>query len=149
MKLPVLAIVAACLAGCATSASNSVDPKLRMANAALAAGEMELAEYYLEDMVEESRDRPDVLGTLTQVYWQAGKDERLLDFADQHLSDEDRAYWWCRVLERRGQFVKAATCWDGLGENARAERSVREALSLELLAPPKTGFGLRRENPGQ
>lgn len=142
MKLPVLFTVIACLSGCATP---TTDPQIRMASAALAAGEIELAEYYLEDMVKQERNGPDVVGTLAQVYWQQGNDERLLDFADQYLSEQEREIWWCRVLERRGQFVKAATCWEQLGENARAERAVREALSLELLAPPKTGFGLRRE----
>jgi hypothetical protein len=125
------------------------DPQLRMAIAAQQSGDIPLAEYYLEDLLMHQdlpkSTREQAVKMLVEVYWVQGKDKTLLDFAERHLGERPMEFWWCRILERRGDFHEAAVCWDGLGEISRMERSIRSATLVDELAPPKSFVGRRRD----
>lgn len=126
--------------------ADDLHPQLRLAVAAQQAGDIALAEYYLEDFLRQDPDRDDrpaAVRMLAEVYWVQGKDKLLLDFTDRELGKRDREVWWCRVLERRGNAREAARCWEKLGEVARMERTIRSSTMTEELAPTKSYLGHR------
>jgi len=122
--------------------------QLRLAIGAQQAGDIPLAEYYLEDMIKQNIDsdvRKRANDMLAEVYWVQAKDKLLLDFTQREMGDRTAQFWWCRVLERRGNPREAAKCWEGLGEIARMERAIRSATIVEELAPKKSFSGLRQD----
>jgi hypothetical protein len=145
------ALASLVLVSCASPSKNPpppIGPQFKLVKAAIAAGDVPLAEYYIEDII---RDRPkwslpeDLRMTMAEIYWSQGKDKTLLDYSEKYLDKRQRDVWWCRVLERRGNLKQAASCWEGLGEISRMERVLREITLMDELAPEKSYFGLRRE----
>lgn len=128
----------------------TADPYLRMARDAIGAGELRLAEYYLEDMLSKGlkkrEDQDHATAMLAQVYWQQGEDRKLLDLVEKRLNKRNATLWWCRVVERRGNFAAAAKCWEEYGDQRRMERAIRERELVKALAPYDSGVGLRRDN---
>lgn len=123
-------------------------PQLRMAHAAQQAGDIGLAEFYLEDLLRQDIDkniRMNTVNMLAEVYWSQGKDKLLVDFTERELGRRESKMWWCRVLERRGNAKAATTCWNDAGEIARMERALRSSTIVEELAPPKTYSGHRAD----
>jgi hypothetical protein len=80
---------------------------------------------------------------LAHVYWETGRDYVLLDFAEQYLGSENKQYWWCRILERRGHPTYAESCWIGVGGNIQAKRVIRTELLRDAFAPDGSVFGRR------
>lgn len=144
MKMFAALVFVFIVTGCA---STTQDPELRMAKAAMGSGDAPLAEYYLEDMIKNGGHGPtqETVATLAQVYWEQGEDKKLLDLSEKYMPASDQQLWWCRVLERRGHFKRAQECWSARGDDAKAMRAIREQAMLNQLAPPKTGFGLRKD----
>lgn len=146
ITLPLLSLL---LVACfAAKPDEPYHPQLRLAIAAQQANDIPLAEYYLEDVLKQDIDsdvRARANDMLAEVYWVQAKDKLLLDFTQRKMGDRNAQFWWCRVLERRGNHRQAAKCWEGLREIARMERALRSATIVEELAPTKSFSGLRHD----
>lgn len=118
--------------------------KLRLAEAALAAGNYGIVERELLPLTKEKGADPQAVKLLSEAYWRDGQDKKLLALAETHYAGKDKDIWWCRILERRGHAEPASECWFEIGEADRGKRALRAKTFTEELAPGRA-FGLRRD----
>ena len=138
-----LAVILALLApGMAIADQNRA--KLRLAEAALAAGNHAIVERELLPLTKEKGADPQAVKLLTEAYWRDGQDKKLLALTELHYSGKEKDVWWCRILERRGHADSAAECWFEVGEEDRGRRALRAKVFTQEIVPGRA-FGLRRD----
>ncbi|MGP0171090.1 hypothetical protein ACSVIJ_04330 [Pseudomonas sp. NCHU5208] len=74
-----------------------------------------------------------VIDTVVRLLWETGRDETLLQFADDYLSSREYSVTACRLSERQAAYEQAYQCWNRMGEIDRAERVLRTEAAIRIL----------------
>lgn len=151
-------IFALALTGCASAPNSTVQEKPNV-NAELGMeayldGRYDMAEFYLTKVLTHlsphEQHSPKTLpwrDTLANVYWETGRDSRLLTFARYMLPATEAALWTCKVDEREGYTSLARSCYVALHDEKDADRAERSAIIVETFAPDNVIFGVKPVSP--
>lgn len=80
-----------------------------------------------------SKSRKLAIDTVVSLLWETGRDQTLAQFAKEYLSGDEYQVTMCRLAERQAHYPDAYACWNKLGHQDRAERTVRTEAALRIL----------------
>jgi len=126
---------------------NAQNEHSRFGIGAYKSGKFLLAEPFLKTALESKNltdeERKITLDTLAKVYWETGKDHKLLNVIKGKISKDDEQRWWCRILSRRGHTNKAKSCWSAIGDITKTLELIRMRALLDTLVNPGAKFAYR------
>lgn len=73
------------------------------------------------------------IDTVISLLWETGRDQTLAQFAKEYLSGDEYKVTMCRLSERQAHYPDAYACWNNLGHEDRAERTIRTEAALRIL----------------
>lgn len=73
------------------------------------------------------------IDTVISLLWETGRDQTLAQFAKEYLSGDEYKVTMCRLSERQAHYPEAYACWNNLGHEDRAERTIRTEAALRIL----------------
>lgn len=150
MKFIVATVLFLGLAACASAPpAHDPDNDAQLGMEAYQAGRYDMAQFYLARSLtslplSEARTAERTAPwreSLANVYWEMGRDEQLLSFAELMLPADDYKLWTCRVDEREGYTNLAHACYLSVGDEADAARAARSAIIVQTFMPDNTRYG--------
>ncbi|HHH9441258.1 TPA: hypothetical protein ACP32N_003195 [Pseudomonas aeruginosa] len=80
------------------------------------------------------KSRKMAIDTVISLLWETGRDQSLAQFAKSYLSGDEYQVTMCRLSERQAHYPEAYACWNKIGHEDRAERTIRTEAALRILS---------------
>ncbi|MFV3332829.1 hypothetical protein ACNFIA_17955 [Pseudomonas sp. NY15437] len=87
----------------------------------------------MSQLMMNGKSRKMVIDTVVSLLWETGRDQTLAQFAKAYLSGDEYQITMCRLAERQSHFPEAYACWNKIGNEDRAERTIRTEAALRIL----------------